>query len=768
MNAKNALLQLISILFLFTVVLYNSDTLAQTRRALIIGIDQYKPTDIIPSKTLRASWSNLDGAVNDAISVKELLIAKFGFQEQNITMLLDSLGIKNLTATKENIILTIKKQLIEPAKKGDVVFFYYAGHGSQILNSKSPEKDKKDETIVPSDSYLSTDSDVRDIRDKELALLFNELVDKGVILTLIFDSCHSGSIARGKDDDYKVRKLESIEIDILDSEVYPRPEDREGGALVISAAQDYQTAKETKDENGHPHGAFTSAFLKTIRTSSVNESALSLYARMKAIVESTGRDQQPVLAGPDKRKKQTLFGIDTDKLENKTVVAVLKKSDNEIILQGGVVVGLREGTELEKIRTSQEDSEIRIKVTEEQGLNKCLVSIVKGNESEINPGDLFEVTKWVIPDNMTLNIYIPETDYNFNELQNAAIEFSKLKLEKNITFSDEPTNEINNFEIYYLNLNWVLKNLINGKVEDLGKKPDAEVIKKMLQGNSAKLFINLPPSIEMVEEIKTKLGIPNGAIRLIGQKEAKYYLSGRIVSDELEYAFYLPDMMNSKNTFSSLPLISDWIEISGKEKINSAVDNINDMAFQLAKINAWLTLEVPVDEGSFPYRLALRNSGTGELVIDGNVVEGEIYGLSLVLDSLLLQYWDQSKRWIYVIGIDSYGEISLFYPNSGNVENREPQSKDPLSSEILLGNKQLFKISKPFGPDTYILLTSYDQIPNPDLMESKGVKTRSATRGNTLINLFSNIGSTTRGNKPIMPVDWSLNRITTISVEKKQ
>ena len=102
------------------------------------------------------------------------------------------------------------------------------------------------------------------------------------------------------------------------------------------------------------------------------------------------------------------------------------------------------------------------------------------------------------------------------------------------------------------------------------------------------------------------------------------------------------------------------------------------------------------------------------------------------------------------------------------LENREPEERGSLPSEIWLGRKKLFRIGKPFGPDTYILLTSYDQIPNPEMMESKGVKTRSKSRGNPLMDLLSNMGSTTRGSTPIMPVDWSLNRITTISVEKNK
>lgn len=767
MKAKNTLIRLTTVLIFLIIIVPLLNISAQTKRAVIIGIDQYEHTGKITSGSLRGSWGNLDGAVNDALAVKEMLIAKFGFKQENITLLLDSLGTKDLAATRENIISIIRNKLIEPSEKGDVVFFYYAGHGSQITNSKSPEKDKKDETIVPSDSYLGTKDDLRDIRDKELALLFNELVDKGVILTLIFDSCHSGSVARGKDDDYKVRKLEPIEIDVADPVEYPRPEDRENGALVISAAQDYQTAKETKDEHGNPHGAFTYALIKALRTSSVNESASSVFSRIKAIVESTGRDQHPVLAGPETRKKQNLLGIDTDKLENKTVVAVLKKNAGEIIMQGGIAVGLRKGTELRKIPNSPDEREILVKVSEEQGLNRCAVTIIKGDESDIKPGDLFEVTRWVIPNDIALNIYVPETDYEFEELYYLAKDFANLEFEKNISVSNEPVNEKNDYELYYMNYGWKLKNLSDGKVEDLGKKPNVDEIKKSLERNDITLFVNLPPSIEMAKELKSKLDIPNGAIKVTGQKEAKYFLSGRIVNDKLSYAFYLPEKVSSENSFSLLPLISDWIEIPEVETLKDSINKINEIAFQLAKLNAWLTMEVPEDEGSFPYRLALKNSSTGELVKEGKVVEGEIYGLALVLDSLLLQDWNKSKRWIYVLGIDSYGKISLFYPNTGNVENREPETKDPLPAEIQLGNKKLFKISEPFGSDTYMLLTSNDQIPNPEMIESKGVKTRSATRGNPLLDLFTNIGATTRGINPIMTVDWSLSRLTTQSIGRK-
>ena len=85
------------------------------------------------------------------------------------------------------------KQLSDESRPGDVVIFYYAGHGAQRVNSLSREANRLDQTIVPSDANAG----VFDLRDKELARAFNPLMDKGVSLTLIFDSCHSGSIMRG-------------------------------------------------------------------------------------------------------------------------------------------------------------------------------------------------------------------------------------------------------------------------------------------------------------------------------------------------------------------------------------------------------------------------------------------------------------------------------------------------------------------------------------------------------------------------------------------
>jgi hypothetical protein len=114
--------------------------MSQTKRALFIGINTYLPEG--EKSGGREAPPNLNGCVNDALSVKEIMLTRFGFDEKNTSTLFDQ------AASREAIIKAIEK-LITDSKSGDVVFIFYAGHGSQVNNSLSKENDKKDETIVP-------------------------------------------------------------------------------------------------------------------------------------------------------------------------------------------------------------------------------------------------------------------------------------------------------------------------------------------------------------------------------------------------------------------------------------------------------------------------------------------------------------------------------------------------------------------------------------------------------------------------------------------
>lgn len=178
--------------FILPLLICVSVLLGQQQRALLIGIDSYAPPDNYqPSSDVgRLEFPDLDGCKNDALAIQSLIVSKFNFDSKNVDTLLDK------SATRDGI-LNALKALLKKSEANDIAFFYYAGHGSQVRNSLSFEADKKDQTIVPSDSWKEG---VRDIRDKELAEIFNAFLDKGVKLTVILDCCHSGSLSRGPSD----------------------------------------------------------------------------------------------------------------------------------------------------------------------------------------------------------------------------------------------------------------------------------------------------------------------------------------------------------------------------------------------------------------------------------------------------------------------------------------------------------------------------------------------------------------------------------------
>lgn len=185
LKLKNLLL--ISIVLLTTFMASPSQA-AQKKYAILVGINDYYDT---PEKL---SSSSLHGCINDANSIKNLLIDKFGFDAKNIDT------IYNKNATKVNILNSLSK-ILKECRAGDAVVFYYSGHGVWMDNPMS-SKDTDvhdigiDQAIVASDIYNSTNQDMFGclIRDETLKKYFNLFIDKKAILTSLFDCCYSGQM----------------------------------------------------------------------------------------------------------------------------------------------------------------------------------------------------------------------------------------------------------------------------------------------------------------------------------------------------------------------------------------------------------------------------------------------------------------------------------------------------------------------------------------------------------------------------------------------
>ena len=271
------------------------------KRALLVGINDYSA-----SRTLR----DLDGPANDVDTLREMLIERYGFEERDIVML------TNREATRDAILRNLDRL------NGDVVLFYFSGHGSRVANSLSDEPDGMDEVIVAADG--------RDIHDKELRAYFNVIIDRGARLTIILDNCFSGSGARG---------------------IVPRrathwiPEER--GALVLSAAQDFDRAFETRDEEHRIHGAFSWALVRSMRDASPNASASEIFLRAQARLRAETPLQDPVMSGDARARLSPFLSASTSRSGERTFAFVENmRRDGTAVVQGGRAHGLDIGSEL--------------------------------------------------------------------------------------------------------------------------------------------------------------------------------------------------------------------------------------------------------------------------------------------------------------------------------------------------------------------------------------------------------------------------------------
>lgn len=168
-----------SFLFFLMFLYFSNYIVAQPKHALLIGINKYYQKDTLNNIIIDTA-NSLHGSVNDAMSVKELIISRFGFEQADITELYDSL------ATQKNILQQIDI-LLAQCDSGSIAFVYYSGHGMTLKYGK--DESNTAEVICPSD--LLTTRKYSCIQNTELAARFNRFVDKKITLTAVFDCCFS-------------------------------------------------------------------------------------------------------------------------------------------------------------------------------------------------------------------------------------------------------------------------------------------------------------------------------------------------------------------------------------------------------------------------------------------------------------------------------------------------------------------------------------------------------------------------------------------------
>jgi hypothetical protein len=146
-----------------------------TRRAVLIGIN-YEGQD-----------GELSGCHNDCLNMKDYIMNEWGFEEENIIVLMDDR--QHTSPTRYNI-LQAYKTLAASCQSGDAVFCHYSGHGGRVVDDDVGEEvDGYDETLVPVDYYNSGQ-----IRDDDLNETLLRPMPDGVSAVFLMDCCHSGTV----------------------------------------------------------------------------------------------------------------------------------------------------------------------------------------------------------------------------------------------------------------------------------------------------------------------------------------------------------------------------------------------------------------------------------------------------------------------------------------------------------------------------------------------------------------------------------------------
>jgi hypothetical protein len=171
--------------------------------AVLIGIDCYLQ-NLLPGGGF---YPSLGGCVRDINHVEDFLVQNLKVPQANIHKLVSSriLGSDKPSESAdkwpsyENMINVFKK-VTDMAQSGEEVYIHYSGHGGRAITAYPKLKGPSglDETLVPLDIG---NSEARYLRDIELAYILKAMVDKGLVVTIVLDSCHSGGATRGRIDE---------------------------------------------------------------------------------------------------------------------------------------------------------------------------------------------------------------------------------------------------------------------------------------------------------------------------------------------------------------------------------------------------------------------------------------------------------------------------------------------------------------------------------------------------------------------------------------
>ncbi len=347
-------------------------------RALVVGVSGYPAL---------AESIRLVGPKNDSREVANTL-ARLGIPVADITVLADGVtGLEDGIAVPgpgtRKAVLDGLDRLAETSAAGDLVVFYFSGHGSQQADLDGDEQGGADEVFLPYDvGHWGAAGIENAIVDDELNVRINAILDKGVDFFGIIDACHSATGFRAvPGDDAKTRRVDPADLGAPEPAVAEekrglrmgdvKPAKGRGRAAFFYAAQEGEEALEKTPKGAEPgesYGVFTYNLLQRLNQTP----GLTYRTLHQAVVSDI--------------KRGTLAATQTPELEGELLdEPVLRLSGVQVSrqwpifggkLQAGQLSGLNRGTivALYDDPAAPDDAAVARGIVETSGATKSIVT----------------------------------------------------------------------------------------------------------------------------------------------------------------------------------------------------------------------------------------------------------------------------------------------------------------------------------------------------------------------------------------------------------
>jgi len=362
------------------------ERLAPTSWAVVIGISDY----IHFEDTV---GGDLPGAEYDARAIRNVLVSRWGFPEDNVRMIL------NQDATRAAIQEALTEWLPSVAQPGDNLVVFFAGHGSQTWDEDGDEDDGLDETLAPADAVAA--SAEFDITDDELNQWLTALPSEVYVW---LDNCNSGTGTRDVTPFSRTRQLgrdlanlprpEGMSRRALPDQVDVKAYDGDGERILeLAAAQPYQAAMDVffpgeAGGEGFYGGAFTTFLVKELWKADSDATVEDVFMRVRDALKQNRFEQDPYISEGNVRAAWPLFSMDgTSTGGLGSGVPIRSVSGGQVELGAGIAQGIRVGSVFET------DSGARIEVTEAHR-DDAIARVTAGNPTS---EDQARLVQYVFP-----------------------------------------------------------------------------------------------------------------------------------------------------------------------------------------------------------------------------------------------------------------------------------------------------------------------------------------------------------------------------------